>query len=229
MSDNEHLYLHEEVALLALNDEKGTLDYPVGLSSVLAGAILSELFLAERIKIVGKTTKTVTVKDKSPMDHGIIDACLAMIADSEKLRNIKHWVDKIAWKPELWNDITQKLCDRGILRKEKGKVLFIFSRTIYPEQNSRPERKLVERLKKAIFRDSLKVDERTMILIALLHKSELLYVPFSRKEIRDRKRHIERIIKGDLIADATASAIEAAQAAVLVTILMPVIITTVVS
>lgn len=49
---NKTLFLHEDVLLLAFKDQKGSIDYRAGsFLNVIAGAILAELLLAERISI----------------------------------------------------------------------------------------------------------------------------------------------------------------------------------
>ena len=228
-SHGENLYFHEEIALLVLNDERGTVECSIELTTILAGAIISELLLAGCIGIRENKKKELVVKKDRPVDHGLLDECLALIKASKKTRSLQDWITQIAWKKGMWEQIAKKLCDRGILSEEQGKVLFFFKRTIYPERNPVPERKLIERLRHAIFSDAPRVDERTMILLSLLHKTDYLSIPFPCKELNKRKGHMEKIVNGEMVGNVTAEMIQAAQAAVFVAVIMPAITTTIIT
>ena len=62
MTDRDELFLHEKIMLLALQDEKGTLESGTMYTYGLGGAILAELLLGERIRVVTpkKTSWRVT-------------------------------------------------------------------------------------------------------------------------------------------------------------------------
>jgi len=206
------LYFHEEIALLVLHDEKGTLEASIAFTTILAGAIVSELLLAGCIGISENKKKDVLVQKDLPIDHHLLDECLALIKASKKPRPLQHWITQIAWKKGMWEQIANKLVERGILSEEQGKLLFFFKRTLYPERNPMPERKLIERLRRAIFSDDSKVDVRTMLLISLLHKTDYLTIPFPRKELLARKSRMEKIVNGEQVGNITAELVQAAQA-----------------
>jgi hypothetical protein len=116
---------------------------------------------------------------------------------------------------------------------DEDKVLWIFARKVYPEINPQPERKLIERLRKAIFTDAPRVDARTSLLVSLAKNANLLHIPFAKKELKTRKQRIEQLTNGDLISKATKDAVEAAQAAqaaaVLCTCIIPAVTVTTVT
>ena len=105
-------------------------------------------------------------------------------------------------------------------------MLLVFSRTIYPEINPVPEKRILDRLRKAIFTDTGQLDPRTVVLISLANGARLLAENFGRKEIRRRKQRIEQIVTGELTGKATKEVIAACEAAVMVAIIMPAIIST---
>ena len=116
---------------------------------------------------------------------------------------------------------------RGILRADEGNFLLIFTRRIYPEANPEPERKLMERLREAVFTDTQDVDPRTVVIVSLANSAGLLKVVFDKKKLKSRRARIEQIINGEMTGKAAREAIEAMQAAVMVAAIMPAITTTV--
>jgi hypothetical protein len=121
------------------------------------------------------------------------------------------------------------LCERGILRAAEDTILLLFARKIYPEVNPEPERKLIERLRQAIFTDSRDVAPQTVVLVSLANSTGLLKVVFDKKELKGRKARIEEIINGEITGKAAKEAIEAMQAAVMVCCIMPAITTAAIS
>ena len=89
-----------------------------------------------------------------------------------------------------------------------------------------PEKKIVDRLRAAIFTDRDDIDPRTVLLLSLADGSDLLRQTFGRKEIRARKKRIEKIANGDLTGKATKEVIAACQTAVMVAAIMPAIVST---
>jgi hypothetical protein len=210
----DDLYLHEQIMLLALRDDKGTIESRAGMYSyALAGAILSELLLAERIRVTEDKKKLVDLVSHQPMNEPVMDECLGLIATAKRRRKAADWVARFTRVRNLRHRVAEGLCRRGILRDSEDKVLLIFTRRIYPEIDPAPERRLVERLREAIFSDAADVEPRTAIVLSLAHGTGMLGVHFDRKELKTRKRRIEQIANGDLIGGATREAVQAAQAA----------------
>lgn len=224
MSRPIQLYLHEEIMLLALRDEAGTVAYGSMYSYALGGALLAELLLAGRIAVDEGKRKLVNLVSDEPFGEPVIDECLRKISTAKRRAVLQTWVNRFASLKNLHHRIAQGLCERRILRADEGKILLIFRRKIYPEINPQPERKLIERLRKAIFRDGYRVDPRTVVLLSLANGSNLLNTPFDKRELKRQKKRIEQIVNGELMGKATKGAVEAAQAAVMVACLMPVII-----
>ncbi len=102
-------------------------------------------------------------------------------------------------------------------------------RKLYPEVDPRPEKALIERPRDAIFTEKRNVDARTAILVALAESVDLLRIPFSKKELRPRKQRIRQLAEGALSGDATKAAIEAAQTAIAMAVIIPAITTTVIT
>ena len=219
------LRLHEDVMLLALRNDKGTIAGGVMYQQAVGGALLAELILDGRIRTVTEGRSTYAVVDRStPVGDPILDECLQKVVASTRRRTLTHWVQKFAGMKQLKHRAAAGLVDRGILREEAGRVLLIFSRRLYPELDSAAERAIVSRLSDAIFSDTATVDTRTTVLIALAQHSGLLKANLDRKRLKTRRQRIDAIAKGDAVGKATKQAIEAVQAAVMVAAIMPAVI-----
>ena len=215
------LYLHEEIMLLALRDEGGTVELGSMYLYAIAGAVLSELLLVGRISVEEGKKKLVNVVSNEPLGEPIIDECLEKIVTAKRRANSQTWVQRFSSMKKLHHRVAYGLCERGILRADEGTVLLIFRRKIYPEIDPQPERRLIERLRGAIFGNSQRLDSRTAILISLANGTNLLSIPFSKKDLKKRKRRIEQISKGEMMGEATKAAVEAAQAAIVAATLIP--------
>ena len=223
------LHLHEEIMLLVLRDKEGTVEYVSWYQQAVAGAILAELLLAGRISVEEGKKKLVNVVSNEPIGEPIIDECRKKIATAKRRATLRTWVQRISGLKQLKHRVALGLCDRGILRADEGKVLLIFRRKIYPEINPQPERQLIERLRKAIFGDSRRVDPRTVVLISLANGADLLKIPFGKKKLKARKKRIEQLVNGEMMGRATKEAVKAAQAAVMVAGIIPAITVTTIS
>ena len=219
------LRLYEDVMLLALRNDKGTIAGGVMYQQAVGGALLAELILDGRIRAVTEGRKTYAVAERSAsVGDPILDECLQKVVASTRQHTLLHWVQKFAAIKQLKHRVAASLVDRGILREETGRVLLIFSRRLYPEFDPAVERAIVARLSDAVFRDTATVDTRTTVLIALAQHSGLLKANLDRQQLKTRRARIDAIAKGDAVGKATRQAIEAVQAAVMVAVIMPAVI-----
>jgi hypothetical protein len=223
------LFLHEEILLLALRDREGTPEFGAWYQQAMAGAILAELLLRERVEVEEAKKKLVHVKSTEPLGDPIVDECLEHIRDAAKPRTAQDWVGRIAGMRDLKERVARGLCDRGILRMDEKHVLLIFSRKVYPEIDHAPEREIIDRLRAAIFDDSAPIDARTMVLVSVAHTTGILPAAFEKKELAAQKTRLEQIRSGDVAASATAGAVDAALAAVMVAMMAAVIVPAVIN
>lgn len=218
MPEDPELRLHEEVLLLALKDEKGTL-HQSHYAIALGGALLAELLLEERIAIEErpkgrkKTEHRVVPADPKLLSDPILDECLAQVRDSKKARTAQEWVGRFARLKRVKRRIAISLCRRAILREREQRVLLFFRRTLYPLLDSAPERRLVARLREAVVGDSRDLDPRTALLIGLAHPTGLLKPVLDKKVLKERKDRIKEITEGEVVSEAASAAVKAAQAA----------------
>jgi Golgi phosphoprotein 3 len=227
MAKHEELFLHEEIMLLALRDEAGTIASGTLYNFGLGGAILAELLLGERIRVVTpKKTPLVEPVRSEALGDPVLDECLTMIRKAKKRASLQTWVSRFVGIKKLRHRIAERLAARRILRVDTGKVLGIFSRKIYPEMDPGPEKRIVARLRRAIFQGAANVDPRTVTLVSLAHHTGLLKIVFEKNRLKAQKARIEKIMNGDLTGKAAKQAIEAMQAAVMVACVMPALFVT---
>jgi len=225
MGQKKKLCLYEELMLLALRDEKGTVSGAY-IEQAIAGAILAQLLLERRISIADTRRVLVDVDDSSPTGDAILDMCLQTMAQSSRRASLRNWVSRLARAKQLRHQVARKLCERGILRADEGKVLFVFTRKIYPEINPQPEREILDRLYQAIYAEKEVVSPRTSVIISLAKSTGLLAQAFGAGEIRRRRKRIKQIEEGQLAGKATREVIAACQAAVMVAAVMPAVMVT---
>jgi len=216
------LFLHEEILLLALRDEEGTIASGTMYQYAIGASLLAELLLSNRIEVEqsGKR-KLVNLISSSPLGEPLIDQCLEKVNSAKRRAVLQTWVSRFAGVKNLKHRVAQQLCRRGILKADEDKVLLIFTRKIYPEVNPWPEKELIERLRCAIFTDTRDIEPRTVVLLSLANSTGLLKVVFDKKMLKSRKARIKQIVNGEITGKAATEAIQAMQAAVMVACIMP--------
>ena len=210
-SDGHSLHPYEELMLLALRDDKGTLESKASMYQyALGGAILTELAMNEVIRI--RSDKKMLVDHVSSRHIGdpILDECLELVSSAKRRRRARDWVERFGTLKRLRHRVAEGLCRKGIL---KDSVLFIFTRKTYPTIDPGPESEIIGRLREAIFGHSAEVEPGTAIVASLANAIGLLLVHFGKKGLKTRKRRLEELASGDLVGVAAAEAVRAAQAA----------------
>ena len=227
MPADRPLTLPEEVLLLALRDEEGTIAGGSLYAYGIGGAALAELILHRRVKLESSGKKRlVGVADAKPTGDPFLDDCLTRIVRAEKRATADTWVARFANTKRLRDRLALGLCARGILEADEEKLLLLFTRKIYPEVDPAPEAAIVERLRRAILGHEDDLDTRTVVLVSLANSTGLLTNVFDKKVLNSRQDRIDRIVNGDATGEATQEAIEAIKAAMFIAVVLPTIITT---
>ncbi len=225
MNDRPELWLHEEVLLLALKDDKGT-PHSSMYSIAMGGAMLAELLLSERLVLEEKPRKKplkpgkkpaylVVVDNPKQLADPVLDECLHRVATSKKDRSPQEWVTRFGQLKDLKRRVAVGLCRKGILREREDRILVLFRRTAYPTLDGAPERRVVDRLRDAVAGDSMELDARTAVLVALANGTGILKHVLGKDLVKQRKDRIQEIGEGDIVGEATKAAVQAAQAAVI--------------
>ncbi|UUU23530.1 GOLPH3/VPS74 family protein [Streptomyces sp. DSM 40750] len=155
--------LGEEILLLALDDTTGEARLPLRTPYAIAAAALLERSLADD---TDDTARTGGVGGAAGTD-GSAEAVLP--DDAEK------WISE--HRTEEYEAALQGLLAKGLIRKEKRRVLLVFRTTSYPELDGTVETALRRRLAKVVL-EGAEPDSRTAALITLLHHGELHTLAF---------------------------------------------------
>ena len=210
----ETLRPHEQLMLLALRDDKGTLESKASMHSfALGGALLAELSLHGRINIEESKKALVDLVDRRPFGEPVLDDCLGRVADAKRRARASTWVQRFANLKRLRHRVAVGLCQRGILRDDEDTVLLFFKRKVYPTVNPEPERRLVAELRDAVFGESASLDPGLALVVTLADATGLLAAHFDKRSLKRRKPRLESIAEGNLVGAATVRAVRAAQQA----------------
>lgn len=223
----QNLYFYEEIMLLALRDKEGTIASGAQYTFALAGAIMAELLMQNRIKIdANRRNNIIDLIDATPLGDPLLDECLQRISSARRRAAMSSWVSRFSGIKQLKHRVALHLCRRGILRAQEDQILLIFTRKIYSELNPLPEREIKERIHRAIFTQENEIDPRTVVLISLANSTGLLRANFDKKALRQQKKRIKQICDGEKTGKAAAEAIAAMNAAIMAATIVPTIVAT---
>ncbi|RKN14016.1 GPP34 family phosphoprotein [Micromonospora musae] len=206
------LTLAHELALLGYDDAGVNRLGAPHLGYGLAGALLLELALAERVTVVdGRLAAT----SAEPLGVPLLDDALARIVAHGKRRRPRDWIMPLA--KGLPDRVLDGLVDAGVLRRESDRVLWVFPRTRYPSPTGAEpaaETQARQRMLAAVAGDG-PVEPRTAALISLTQAVGLHRKLFGELPKPQVKRRLAEISEADWASAATKRAIADTQAAVL--------------
>ncbi len=200
------LRFSEEIMLLLLDDGDGTfVDLPVqSLESALAGAVLMDLALEGRIDT---DPERLFVIDRSPIDDNLLEPTLRRIVNSVVNYNTRDWIAQITpYAGEIRDRSLRRLVERGILREEQGRFLWVFHTRRYPVIDNQTLREVKLRIMEVLFTDQIP-DARDVILIALADVCGIFASLLSSRELKAVTPRIRQISKLELVAREVTSAV----------------------
>ncbi|MGH1547939.1 GOLPH3/VPS74 family protein [Leifsonia poae] len=212
-STQTDLSLAQQTVLLLLNpDGRWAMD-SYRSRMVLAGAVLSELALAEAITIDdGKVIPAGVVPDRALSSYASLAYQRILAKPSRK--SPTRWVYSLMHK-DLADDVIGTLVDRGILSRGHGTVLSTFPVDAYPEIDALPKNELREVLA-AVLRGEREATADQAALIALLHACRLLDKQFPHAT----EERVQAVVQGEWAGAAVRSAIRRAIAAIVIVLIL---------
>ena len=214
MPDAPELRLHQELLLMALDDEKGSIR-ATNFKYALCAGLLAELVLEGRVTLErGSKPSKDRIIPANPklLSDPLLDEVLRKVQGSKKTRSPKEWVSKLSAMSALRKRVGTGLVRRGVLRERNARVLLLFPWTFYPALDPAPKRRLVERVRAAVVGDEV-LDDRTAIVVAVASVTGVLKPVLGKQVLKDRKARIEQIAEDQYIAAATKKAVQEAAAA----------------
>ena len=170
----------EELVLLALDEDTGRLSgrYQSRRDS-LAGAVLMDLALAERIRV---DDRKVTVLDATPVGVPYLDRALAEIVATPVLQEVSGWLTRIGERAhEIECEVVDRLVAGHFVRREDRRWLALFKTPCHPTTDGRAERHLKRRLVDAVLSED-RLSPRDAALVALVDHAGLLQTVLTRRE-----------------------------------------------
>lgn len=188
----------EEILLLALDDQSGAIKpLPIqALRYALSGALLIELAMANRIDT---DLEGLFVVDDRPMGDPLLDDVLQRLSAGATKRPTTDCLESIAWEvTDLQGKILARLVDKGVLRVQDQRILWVIAKRRYPLMDDRQVKEVRARLRELIDSDEIP-DPREAVLIALVDACQLFDELFDKEELDRLRPRIAMLSKLDLI------------------------------
>lgn len=196
----------EEILLLLLDDETGRIEeVPVNVMELLlSGAVVMDLAFRGRLDC---DLEKLFLVDAAPTGEAILDVALKEIGAARDSRSPRHWIQRLsAQGGDLQEAALNRLVERGILKTEDTRVLWVFGRRRYPVVDDREEREVKLRIMDVLLSDCIP-DPRDVALICLADSAGAFRFILSDRELRLAVPRIEQVSKLDLIGQAMTEAI----------------------
>ncbi len=190
------LNLIEDFLLISLDDEEGRfISDTTYLDNGLAGAVMLELALNRRI---GLRDNRIHLINNDPFDDLILDQTLQAIKNEKEDQRVSFWIGALnANASEIKHVTLQKLSEKGIISKQEGKTLWVFSYNKYPTKDSVPENEVRARLINIVL-DKMEPTPKCNMLLNLIDVCELNDEVFRTKEVRKAaKNKIRELTKNN--------------------------------
>ena len=196
----------EEVVLLAIDEKSGGLrsvrEYSTAYA--LVGAVFFDLALAKRIDT---GTEDVHVVDATPTGNATMDRVLAHMAARAELSTVDDWIEEIfRQRADLEGEALASLIERGVLRHEKSKLLWIIDVERFPIVDDRRQQHVRLRLAHTILGDQIP-ETRDIMLVAIAEPCGLLRYVLSDDRIEARAERIRLLCNLETISRKVAEAI----------------------
>ncbi len=195
----------EELVLLALDDQTGKpLDLPPSAPGYgLAGAIILELSLAGR---VDTDLQQLTVLNPAPTGDGLLDPWLSLFQTTRPPGSVMFWLRELSLRQdEIRQAATDRLIQRGILRREERRLLWVFGVRRYPTVDGAERAEVRTRLSRLILGNDLPAP-RDAILLSLIHGCHLTGHLFAHLDLKAASARIETLAKTDLVGREVSAA-----------------------
>ncbi|WP_282944228.1 GOLPH3/VPS74 family protein [Cellulomonas endometrii] len=216
----------DDLLLLLLDDEKGTSTSSY-LDTVLGGALLLELALADAVVVRERASiwsgAKVVARPGATVEDPVLQAALATVAERE--RSASDLVGRLGKGAK--DALADRLAQRGVLARHDDRVLGLFPRTRWLPADTAHEQEL-RRALTAVLVQGAEPDQRTGALAALLSSVDKAPAAVDHPGVpaRDVRRRAKQVAEGAWAAKAVKDAIAASTAAIMAGVTAATITTT---
>ena len=212
------MVLAEDLLLLATDDATGkTTVSSTQLDPALAGAALMELVIAGRVTLEGEgRTARVVVVDGTALGDPVLDVALQSLLDKGPAKPGQA-IGTLA--KGLRDRLNENLVERGILRRESGKILGLFPTKRWPAQDVGHEASLRGTVHSVLVTGA-EPDGRTAAVISVLAAADMLRTVVDKPDLKVAKARGKQIGEGNWASDSVRKVIQEAQAAITAAVLV---------
>ena len=192
------LTIPEEFLLLTIKDEEGGfVDIPYQSQAAgFVGAAIMELALENRID---SDLERIWVVDKTPTGEPCIDLILTKVAAADFDPQAEKLIDQlVVFGDEVRELALDRLCQRGILTKVEGRILWFLKTRRYPVIDGKEIREAKLRLLEVLLRDQLP-DPRDVCLMSLADACGIIGQIIPPSELKRAQERVTMLSKMDLI------------------------------
>jgi golgi phosphoprotein 3 len=203
----------EEIVLLLLDETNGDfVPLPESVFAiVMSGAALMDLALRNRIDT---DLEKMTVVDRTPLGDDILDDALAGLGRKNANLGIVDALYDVAVNAEDYRArALKRLIDRGILKEENGRHLWVFRTRRYPVIDDSEQQEVRARMRQLLLTDEIP-DPRDVVLVCLIDACALAGFVLSAAELNAASARVEQLRKMDLIGQAVTKAASETEAIV---------------
>jgi hypothetical protein len=198
----------EEVVLLAVDEKSGRVrsTREFGAAYALVGAVFFDLVLARKIDT---DTEEIRIVDATPTGNPTLDRMLDRMASRPDLRTVREWIEEMfIRRDDLEGEALKSLIERGILRHEHSKLLWVIDVERFPMVDNQPVQHVKLRLANAILTDAIP-PTRDIMLVSIADQCGLLGYVLSDVELETRQERIRTLSQLETISRKVADAIHA--------------------
>ena len=203
------LTLGEQVVLLGLEEDSGTLREPLRVGFAVAAAPLLELTRSGHVVV--RDGKLVAAETAPPADP--VAAALAEQVHKRPDASPQAWL--LAVREPALSAAYEGLLDQGLVREEGKRVLGVFGSHRYPVADPAVPEALRRELA-AVVLEGPKPEDQTAALIALLHHAGLHAVALPTADATAVEARMADIAEGQGPADKLGEAVQSALRALVV-------------
>lgn len=196
------LNLMEELALLVMQDEKGTLNLPRSdeFRYALTGALLLELYFRKRITLTDGVIQVISAKTTG---DALLDDGLKEIVALEKDKKTRYWVKNLADNVNRKRDhLMDDLLEKGYLvKKKKG---YRWSPKPAESAEKSLEHDLRAKIRNAVLLGT-KVNARMASLLSLTRACGMTKDLFRDAERKTAKQMLRQVVSGEQISSKVSA------------------------
>lgn len=195
----------EGLYLIALDDEEGRLLAAAEKSIVpgLVSACILELHLQNKVDI---KDNVITVTDSTGTGNGILDNVLKKLKDGSQLLPVVE--DLSSHFKDIQDDLNELLIQRGILRKEATKLMWIPLSERMDNANYAFEQQIRDSMFNIVFK-SAKPTPGFVVLMSLIYDCSILNEVFKDKdELIDAVKVAKDIVDSPIISEELSKSLK---------------------